>query len=151
LHRLAARDRAAGTREDGDALDVAGRRELVERASEQVVASSSSRPLSVLTPRRRAPTAELGAVDQVVVDERRDVDELDRHARRECALAIGRGEVHEERAEPLPAGGDRAPTDGLDEARMARDGKLEPLLELVQVGPGLLEYCLCAHRPPRGL
>ena len=71
--------------------------------------------------------------------------QLDRDAAAEGALAIGRGEVDEERPQALAAGRDRVPADRRDEARVAVDRELEPLLELLEVRLRLLEDGLRAH------
>ena len=79
------------------------------------------------------------------MDERRDVRQLDRDSRAEGELAIRRGEVDEERAQALAACRDRVPPDRRDEPRMALDRRLEALLELVEVGRGLVEDGLGAQ------
>jgi hypothetical protein len=145
LHRLAARDREAGTRQDLDALEIARVGQLGHRAGEQVVAARLRRPRAVLVPRRRAPATKLGAVDQIVVDQRGHVGELDRDSRAQRELAIARGEVDEERSQALAARPDRVPPDRRDEPRMALHRRLEALLELVQVGRGLVEDGLSTH------
>ena len=98
--------------------------ELGERAGEEVVAG---RPRGA--PRRAGahaagwPRRSARAVDQVVVDERRHVDELDRGARGDRASpprSGGADEEDEHRPQPLAAGRERLGADRGDEARMAR-------------------------------
>ena len=88
--------------------------------------------------------------------------ELDCHSRAQRLLAVGRGQVDEERTQPLPAGADRVPPDRRNETRIALHGLREPLLELDEVRMGVLEDGLGAHEgrsptcsatlpPPRSL
>ena len=134
LQRLAAREPQRGVGEHADRLGVAGRRELRERAREEVVAGRARGVGAVDRPGRRLAAAEVRAVDQVVVDERRHVHELDGDAGGERRVAPRRRrEEDEQRAQPLAAGGERLVADGRDEAGMARDGAREPLLERVEV------------------
>ena len=80
LHRLAAREAERRVGEHRHRSRVAGRRQLGEGAREQVVARRARGGRPVARPGRGAAAPELGAVDQVVVDERRHVHELDRDA-----------------------------------------------------------------------
>ena len=85
--------------------------------------------------------AQGGAVDEVVVHERREVDELDRDAGDHRRLRPGRRrEVDEQRPQPLPAGGKRLRTDLRDDAAVGADRMLQTVLELAEVGvqPGRL-------------
>ncbi len=87
----------------------------------------------MLAPRRRAAAPHRCAVDQVVVDERRHVHELDRDPGRErWRRSRRRREERERRTQPLPAGSERARADLGDEARVARDGALELRLDLAR-------------------
>ena len=68
------------------------------------------------------------------MDERRHVHELDRRGGRDVRLrARRRGEEDEQRAQPLAAGLQRLGADRRDDAAMRRHGRLEPLLELLEV------------------
>ena len=145
LHCLAARDRQTRAREEVDALEVAALGELSKRAGEQVIASRARGALAVLMPRGRASAAELGAVDQVVVDERGNMRKLDRNACAQRLLAPRRCQVDEQRTQSFAAGRDGVPATRRDKPGIARNRDLEPVLELVQVWPGLLEYRLGAH------
>ncbi len=81
-----------------------------------------------------ASAPELGAVDQVVVDEGRHVNELDRDAGRDRGLAVGwAGEEDKRRPEPLSACRERLGSDLRDEPAVTGDRLLESLLELVEV------------------
>ena len=94
LERLAAREPQGRVGERRDRLGVAGRGELGERARKEVVAGRAGRICAVDRPGGRLAAPEVRAVDQVVVDERRHVHELDRDAggeRRLVARAASRG------------------------------------------------------------
>ena len=80
------------------------------------------------------PATDLGAVDQVVVDERRQVHELDRDAGRERRRPVAAREEDQQRPQALAAGGKRLDSDGRHQPAAAADGELEPLLELLHVG-----------------
>jgi hypothetical protein len=148
LHRLAAGDGTACACEDVDAAEVAARGELVESSCKEVVPARARRILAVLAPGGRATAAKLGAVDQVVVDKGRHVHELNRYRSGERALAIGRRQVHEERAQTLAARCDGAPPDRFHEPRVSSDRRVEPLFQLVQIRAGFLQDGLGAHWPP---
>src|SRR6185436_15900787 len=137
LHRLAAREGERRIGEDRHRLCVTGLRELRESAREEVVARRPGRCLAVLGPDRRAPAAQVGAVEKVVVDERRHVHELDRRSTGDGALALpllrrGR-EEDEERPEPLPARGERVRADIPEAPGKHGDRALQPVLEQVEV------------------
>ena len=149
LHRLPARNRETGAREDLDPGEVSAHRELAERAGEEIVAARTSRPLAVRAPRRRASAAELGPVDEVVVDKGGDVRELDRDAAAQRHLAVRSGQVDEQRSQSLATSSDGVATDGPDHARIALDGRLEPLLELVEIRLRVLENRLRLRRHGR--
>ena len=135
LHRLAAREVDRGRREDPDALLVAGRGELGERAREQVVAARERRGRAVRRPRRGAAAPELRRVEDVVVDERGHVEELHRRRGRERRRRVERGrEEAQRRPEPLPAGGERLGADRRHDALAAPDDRRQALLELVEEG-----------------
>src|SRR5436305_5281590 len=95
LERLAPRERERRARQDADRGVVAGARQLRERAGEEVVAGRPRRGRPVARPRCGAAAAVLGPVDQVVVDERRRVDELDGRARSEGIGPGRRCQEHE--------------------------------------------------------
>ena len=134
LERLAAGERERRLGEDRDGVDVAAGRELGEGAREDVVARGPGRVGTVGRPGGRLAAPHAGAVDQVVVHERRHVDELDRRAGRDRGpRAGGRGEEGEHRPQALAAGGQRLGADLGDEARMAGHRPVEQLLDLAQV------------------
>ena len=94
LHRFAAGEAEARIREHRDGVDVALGGELGEGPREEVVAGRARGIGAVLGPGRRPAAPDCGAVDQVVVDERRHVHELDRDTGRDrrCrVLAASRG------------------------------------------------------------
>src|SRR5689334_10069354 len=63
------------------------------------------------------------------------MDELDRDAGDDRRLTVARaGQVHEQRAEPLAAGGERLAPHLGDDPLVSPDGRLEPVLELDEVG-----------------
>ena len=138
LERLAAGERERGLGEHRDARRVPGRGELGERPREEVVAGRLRGAVAVLGPRGRAAAAQVGAVEQVVVDERRHVDELDRGAGGDGALAGAllrrRAEEDEHRPQALAAGRERLGADLADEPGMGADRALEPHLEQLEVG-----------------
>ena len=139
LHRLAAREAERGVREQRDRVRVPCHRQLVERPGEQVVAGRPRGGRAVGRPGRGAAAAELGAVDQVVVDERGHVHELDRDPRGHGRRSSGRrGEEDEQRPEPLAARVQRIARGGGNDPSVRADGLLQPLLELleVEVEPG---------------
>src|ERR687898_2109574 len=88
LQRLAAHERETRAREDLRALEVSHLRELAEGAREEIVARRDRSVRPVRAPDGLVPAPQLGAVDQVVVHERRRVDELDRDATSQRALAV---------------------------------------------------------------
>src|SRR5205807_7577203 len=77
LQRLAAREAERRVGEDLDRLSVAGRAQLREGAGEKIVAGRARGGRAVDRPGGGLAPAEMGAVDQVVVDKRRHVHELD--------------------------------------------------------------------------
>ena len=114
LQQLALGQRRAGVRERAQLRVVAVARELGERAREQQVAGGDRELAPGGRGDRRVPAPQLGAVDQVVVHERRRVHELDRHGRahqallalvgvRRAARRLG-GEHDQQRAQALAAG-----------------------------------------------
>ena len=134
LQRLAAREAERRVGEDLDGGGVSRRGQLREGAREQVVARRARGRRAVDRPGGRLAAAEVGAVDQVVVDERRHVHELDRDAGRERRLRARRsGEEDERGPEPLAARGERLVPDGGDEPRVGGHGPREPLLERVEI------------------
>ncbi len=142
LHRLAADERETRVGEHAHEPRVAGLRELREGAGEQVVAGSAGGGRPVRRPDGTVPAAQLGPVDQVVVDERRQVHELDGGARRHRRRRPGRrGEEDEQRPQPLAARGERLAADGARDAVVPRHGLAEALLQLLHVGvqPGCVE------------
>ncbi len=117
LQQLAFGERRAGLRERAQLLGVVVARELGERTREQQVAGRDRHLAPGDRGDGRMAAAQQGAVDQVVVDERRGVHELDRDGRaHEPLLALGcrrrpagrlGGEHDEQRAQALAAGEDR--------------------------------------------
>src|ERR1700724_3050107 len=74
------------------------------------------------------------AVDQVVVHQGRQVDELDCDARDDGRRRPGRcGQVHQQRSQPLAAGGERLRTHLGDDASIRPDRELQPLLQVAEV------------------
>ena len=141
LERLAAGQPQRRVGERRDRLRVAGRRQLCEGAREEVVAGRLGRGGPELLPRGGAAAAELGAVDQVVVEQRRHVDELDGDAGGDVRLLPGRGrEEDEQRPQPLAAGRERALARRRDDAGIGGDRLAQARLELleVRVEPGRL-------------
>ena len=134
LHRLAAGETERRIREHGHPLDIAFGGQLGERAREEIVARCPRRVGSMSGPRRLLSSAHGCAVDQVVVDERGHVDELDGdsgcHGRR---LARRRTEKRKQRPQTLPAGCERVGADLGGTAAVRRDGCRETHLDLVQV------------------
>ena len=134
LQRLAAGE---GERRAGEALHgraVAGRSELGEGPREQVVAGRARGLGAVARPGRLAAAPVVSLVDQVVVDERRHVHELDRRAGRERRLAWTGGEEDEQRPQPLAAGRERFAADLGDEPRVRVDRRGQAHLEVLEVG-----------------
>ena len=134
LQRLAARQGERGVRERRDALLRAGGGERRERRREQMVAGRLRGEGAVRRPGRCAPTAELRAVDDVVVDERRHVDELDRDALDHGRCRVGgRRQERQGGAEPLASGRERIRSDGGDGAGVRLDDLRESRLDGVEV------------------
>src|SRR3954447_1717430 len=141
LHRFTAGEAERRVREDGERLRTSRGRELGEGTREEVVARCSRRLGAMRRPGRRVAAAQGGAVDEVVVHERREVDELDGDAGDDRRLRPGRRrEVHEQGPQPLPAGCEGLSTDLRDDAAVGADRVLETVLELAEVGvqPGRL-------------
>ena len=134
LHCFAAREAEGRIREHGDGGRVSHRGELGERAGEQVVAGRTRGARAMRRPGGRAAASEPGAVDQIVVHQRRKVHELHRDAGHDGRIRPARaGEVDEERPQPLAAGGEGFPADFGDDSVIPPDGGLEPILELGEV------------------
>jgi hypothetical protein len=134
LERLAPREREACRGERRDGALVAGRRELGECAGEQVVARRTRWARPETSPGGGPATSVARPVDQVVVNERRHMHELDGDAGDVGRLAVGgRGEEDEQRPQPLAAGRERLRPDRRRQPRMAADGVKQPLLDLLQV------------------
>ena len=130
---LGQRRRRAGEHPHRLRPPVAG--ELGERAREQQVAGGGGDRAPRGRHHGRPAAAQVGAVEHVVVHERRRVDELDRHHRPQHPLRMrrrrARREQHEQRAQPLAAGRDRRPR-VLGQQRPVRACELlQALLELV--------------------
>ena len=105
---LTARKRERSVREHGDLVELTLRGELGEREREEVVAGRLRRLGPVRRPGSGAAASHHRAVDDVVVDERRHVDELDRHPLGDGQGRVRRGrEEREQRAESLATGGER--------------------------------------------
>ena len=134
LQRLASREREAGVRENGDRCAVAGLGELGEGAGEEVVAGSTRGVGPVSRPRRGPPAPHARAVDQVVVDERRLVNELDRDTGGEQGRRrLGRAKIGERGPKPLASRGKRVGADRRGKAGMALDRARQPLLDRLEV------------------
>src|SRR5579859_2491480 len=107
---------------------------LREGPREEVVAGGARRLGPVGGPRGGPSTPEPGPVDEIVVDERRHVNQLDGdpggQRRRQAPL---RRQEHQHRPQSLPTGRERIRADCGADAGMARDGLLQPLLELVEI------------------
>ena len=88
LHRLTASERERCVCEHRDGARIARRSEHGERPREEVVACRLRRLLTVLAPRRCMTATDRRSVDQVVVDERRHVDELDCDSGRERCRVV---------------------------------------------------------------
>ena len=114
LEGLAARERETGVGEDANTPRGRRSRRARRTAREEVVAGRPGRPVAVRVPGSRAPPAERRAVDQVVVDERRRVHELDRDAAAGRSLAVVADEEDEQRPHALAARVERL---GADRAR----------------------------------
>ena len=129
-------------------MRVSRRRHLRERAGEKIVAGGTCGLGPVHGPGRGLAAAEVRAVDQIIVDERRHVYELDRCTGGDRRLLIrGRREEHEQRPEPLPSRCERFVADGGNQPGMGGDGPREPLLERVEV---LVEAGSLTDRGERG-
>src|SRR5918994_314031 len=146
LQRLAAHERETRAREDLRALEVSHLRELAEGAREEIVARRDRSVRPVRAPDGLVPAPQLGAVDQVVVHERRRVDELDRDAASQRALAVVGRQVDEQRPQAFSPGVERVVADTLDDAGMAHRCGAQARLELVQERRRLVEDGLIVHR-----
>ena len=134
LERLAPCKREACRRKRRNGAFVSGRRELGERAGEQVVARSPGGARPEPGPRRRAPAAVARTVDQVVVHERGHVHELDGDAGDVRRLAVGGGREEDQQGpQALAAGRERLGPDHRGKPRMAADRVEQPLLDLFQI------------------
>ncbi len=111
LRQLSEGELATGSGEDPDRLGGTAAGELGERAREQQIAGGDREPAPAGRDHGRTAAAERGAVEHIVVDERRPVHELDRDRRANEAVGLGGrragGQAYEQRAQPLAAGGDR--------------------------------------------
>ena len=111
LQQLALGERRRRARQRLHRRQRAGGGELGERAREEQVAGRDRKLPPAPRPDRRHAAAQARAVEHVVVDERRAVDQLDRGGGGDQLAAAGRaratGEQDEQRAQPLAAGGDR--------------------------------------------
>src|SRR5262249_25255106 len=134
LQRLGARETKRRVGEDLDCARISGRAQLRERAREEIVARRARGGGPVDRPRGGLAAAEVRAVDEVVVHERRHVDELDRYAGRERRLfSGGRREEDERRTQALASCRERLVPYCRDEPRMGRDGARQPLLEAGEI------------------
>ena len=130
LQRLAAREAETGVGEHGDGTAVALGGELREGGGEEIVAGRARRLVAVRGPHRRVSPADGRAVDQVVVDQRRQVHELDCDSRSHAVPAVHRrAQEREQRPQPLSAGRERLPAELADTSRPPADGRREPLLD----------------------
>ena len=128
----------------GIGCGVAGR-DVLENPGEQVVAGEHADPVAEVDRGRVDAAARLGAVDHVVVDQRRDVDQL--HERRQPQVIFGPaadrlgGEQREARPQPLPAGGQHPPHRLGDQLVVGAERGAEVLLDhRVQVALGALQH-----------
>ncbi len=133
LERLALHQRERRAGQELNALGVAGRGELRERAGEEVVAGRAGADRAVGPPRRLAPAPQSGAIDEVVVDEARHVDKLDGDAGREWVSSLRGGQEDEQGPKPLTAGGERRGTGLRDRSGVAGDRLPQTLFQLLQV------------------
>src|SRR4051812_2176391 len=134
LQRLAPRETERRVREDLDRGGIPRRAQLREGAGEEVVAGRASGGRAVDRPGGGLAAAEVGAVDEVVVDERRHVDELDCNACSQRRLCAGRRREEDERGtQPLATCGERLVADRCNQAGMRRDRAREPLLERIEI------------------
>ena len=163
LHRFATGESKGGIGEHNDSRRIARLREHGEGAREEVVPGCLGHLLAVLAPSGGAAAPHGSAVDEVVVDERRHVHELDRDTCGDRTLCIRRrGEERECRSEAFPPCGQSSRPDLGDETGMALDGASELRLDLaeilVQAGScanhlershGLVPTCSATIPPPR--
>ena len=134
LHGLAAREAERRVGEQLDGRGVAGLGELGKRPGEEVVARCPRGGRAVRSPRRGAAAPVASAVDEIVVHERRHMDQLHGDARGERWRPLhGRGQEDEHRAQALAACRQCIRAHGGDRARVAAHGVLQALLELVEV------------------
>jgi hypothetical protein len=96
LQRLSAREPERGMGEHVHGRGIACPRELREGAGEQIVPGRARGRGPVHRPRCRLAATEVRAVDQVVVDESRHVNELDGDTRGERRLETGRRRQEDE-------------------------------------------------------
>ena len=128
LERLALNERERGVGEDTDGVDVSRCSKFRERAGEEVVAAGAGDVDAVRRPDGRAPAPQVRAVDHVVVDESRQMEQLDGDAGGERRQPVGSpgSEEHEHRPQALAAGRDRLLADGGDDSRPRLDRALQP-------------------------
>ena len=88
------------------------RGDVLEDPREEVVAGQHADAVAEIDRRRVHAAARLGAVDDVVVDQRRDVDEFHVRGQRQVLARVGaaglRGEQREARPQTLSARGEHA-------------------------------------------
>jgi hypothetical protein len=134
LHRLAAYEAEGGVSEDLHGGKVARLGELGERAREKVVAGRARDVDSVRRPDGGVAAPHLGPVDQVVVHERRHMEQLDRDSGRDRRLSVlRRAEEDEHRTEALASRGQRLLAHRSDDSRVRLDRTLQPGFEYVEV------------------
>ena len=133
LERFAARERQRRLGEHRDRRLRAPLRRARRRPRRKVVARRARGVGAVRGPRRSTAAADVRAVD-VVVDQRRHVDELhgDPFDHRRLGSRRG-GEERERRPQPLAARSQRVGADRCDGAGMGRDDQLEALLDRDEV------------------
>ena len=111
LEQLALRERRGGVGEQPHGLRAPARGELRERAREQQVAGRGRHRAPGHRDHRRAPAAQRRRVEHVVVHERGRVHQLHGHRAPQHRVGVARlgpgGHEHEQRPQPLAAGGDR--------------------------------------------
>ncbi len=111
-----------------------GLRQQRERGREQMVACGLRGVGAVLRPGGSAAPADVRAVDDVVVDQRRHVDQLDRDPLHHRWLRAAWGREERQRGpQPLPAGRQRVRTHSGDRAGMGGNNCLEAILDRAEV------------------
>ena len=155
LQRLPAGEREGRVGEQRDRRGVLRGGELREGSRKQVIARRFRRLLPVERPGGRTAATQICAVEHVVVNERRHVNQLDGCSggdhRVSAPFLRRRREKHEHGAQPLAAGRERLRAHLGHEPRVRGDARLEARLEPLEVAleAGRRAYgCDRVHRPP---